>query len=121
MLNANQWIEVTLFGGLFGLIGQFIRMQLGMRKLRQENAGNKEALDAAYDGKKLWFSLATGAVAGALTAVGFGAVGDINSGTDFLAAYKDGTIPVSFILGLMVAGYSGADVIDGFVNTRIKR
>lgn len=119
MMGGTDWITLALLGFMFGTFGQFIRLSLGLKKLKQEYSGDKAAYDAAFEPGRMWFSLATGGAAGALTALGFASLGDTNA-TDFYKAFQEDKIPSSFILGLIAAGYSGSDVMDGFVRSKIK-
>ncbi|MCP4182439.1 MAG: hypothetical protein GY761_03870 [Hyphomicrobiales bacterium] len=119
MMGAQDWMALVMLGFMFGILGQFIRHSLGMRKLKQEYAGNKAAYDAAFEPGRMWLSLATGGVAGSLTALGFAGLGETNA-VDFYKAFQEEKIPASFVLGLIAAGYSGSDVIDGFIRTKIK-
>lgn len=105
-MSASDWILLTALGGVFGFAGQLIRMAMGLRKLHQASGGNKNVFSQAVDQGKLRLSLLYGVLAGGLAATGIAtttALPDLND------------IPATFVTGLMVAGYSGADFLEGIV------
>ena len=63
-MTPNQIIEKILLGGLLGLLGQGIRMAIGLKKLSDANAQNHVKED--LNGGRLMVSLFIGFVAGAL-------------------------------------------------------
>jgi len=92
------WLEALALGAFAGAIGQLVRAIAGLAKMtrRSESDGQLEGFQAS----KLVISLLVGATAGTLAALGL---------------LVDGKPPnVSTILGLMAAGYAGADFIEGF-------
>lgn len=95
-------IQNVLAGGLLGLIGQGIRMAIGLKKLSDVNAGSTAAATKP-DGSRIIISLFIGFIAGAL----------------FLLTKGENPIfTTEFIFTVIAAGYSGADFIEGlFSNT----
>lgn len=104
--NLNELITIVVAGGLLGILGQGIRMAIGLKKLSDANitkvAGEKNELN----GTRLMVSLFIGFVAGALFLLvkGVGKIGDSE-----------------FIFSVIAAGYSGADFIEGLFSTTIAK
>lgn len=100
-LSAAQWLQIAGLGAVFGILGQLIRAIAGIKKFHETNAAadEKETLSS----QRLVTSLAIGAVAGALAALATGSGLDLEK------------IQSSVILGLMGAGYAGADFIEAFM------
>ncbi len=100
-LSAAQWLQIVGLGAAFGMLGQLIRAIAGIKKFHETNAAadEKETLSS----QRLVTSLAIGAVAGALAALATGSGLDLEK------------IQSSVILGLMGAGYAGADFIEAFM------
>lgn len=103
-LTFTQLLEVLLAGGLLGIIGQGIRIIVGLKKLDdQRSAGATEAFTV----NRLLVSLFIGFIAGALAAI---------------ANYpEEGALSREFILGIIAAGYAGADFVEGVFNTFFKK
>ena len=106
MKTTNDIIEIIIAGGLLGILGQGIRMAIGLKKLSDANAqkGIEEAEE--LNTSRLLTSLFIGFIAGAL----------------FLLI----RIPVDlsnkeFIFTVIAAGYSGSDFIEGLFNTTIAK
>jgi hypothetical protein len=121
MTATNQSILISLLlAGLLGLIGQSIRVIVGLKKLRDEAAAEaqkkaaggategappsraqaKASYNELFDARKLWLSLFIGFIAGCLA----GLAGDYASGTAFSR---------EAILAMVGAGYAGTDFIEG--------
>src|ERR687886_297922 len=112
MDNATVLTNLLLCG-LLGLIGQGVRVIVGLKKLREEatsvadsasaaelsvSATPKAAYNQLFDAKELWLSLFIGFVAGCLAS--------------FVSDKLDlGSTEVR--LGIMAAGYAGTDFIEG--------
>jgi hypothetical protein len=95
----EHWLLAIGVGALFGALGQLIRTIPGTYK-RWQGAGGVPS--EPFSVQVLLMSVVLGAVAGMLAALFV--VGD-------LVAPKVGFSP---LLGLMAAGYAGADFIEGF-------
>jgi hypothetical protein len=108
--TASAWLSIVACGGVFGALGQALRIVPGMHKLNRRNA---ERPEQPFDWQVLGMSLVFGAVAGMLAAL----VGhDVLLGAD--GAPRMG---LSAVLGLMAAGYAGADFIEAFAGRRSTR
>ena len=109
-MNTEQVLVNLLLCGLLGLIGQGIRVIVGLKKLREEaTAQTAQALPVAsphatkaiyddlFDGRKLWLSLFIGFIAGCLASF----------------ARTDPEFTREVQLAIIAAGYSGTDFIEG--------
>lgn len=95
----EHWLLALAVGALFGALGQLIRTIPGTYKRWQGSGG---APSEPFSAQVLLMSVVLGAVAGMLAALFV--VGD-------LVAPR---VSFSPLLGLMAAGYAGADFIEGF-------
>ncbi len=104
-MTPNQVIERILLGGLLGLLGQGIRMAIGLKKLSDVNARreNKEELNTG----RLMVSLFIGFVAGSIYV--------LLDGTDSTSA--EHYVGNQFIFTVIAAGYAGGDFIEGLFGT----
>lgn len=111
-MTPQQIIEKILLGGLLGLLGQGIRMAIGLKKLSDANAqtNNKEDLN----GGRLMVSLFIGFLAGALYVLvnGFSDQPDVQDGE---------YIGNQFVFTVIAAGYAGSDFIEGLFSTYIAK
>jgi hypothetical protein len=99
-------IDQILLGGLLGILGQGVRMIVGLKKLHTANT--QKALDDEapdnFNSGRLLLSLFIGFTAGA--------IGILIKGTQDLSKNIG-----DYIVGIMAAGYSGTDFIEGVFNT----
>lgn len=102
-MTVDQWIQVLLLGGIAGLIGQLVRVAVGLKKQNDEAAEEGQKLGELLVPSRMVVSLMFGFAAGALSAIAIG----LNT-TDTFEAEK--------ILSLAAAGYAGADFIEGFAS-----
>jgi hypothetical protein len=105
IMENQQLLINLLFGGVLGMIGQGIRVIIGLKKLNDEAAaqaaGNdvktaKEFIKEEFDAKKIWISLFIGFLAGCLASF-----------------TRDAPFDKDVQMAIIVAGYSGADFIEG--------
>lgn len=102
-MTATDVINNVLAGGLLGLIGQGIRMAVGLKKLSDENSRREE--NEPVNASRLIISLFIGFVAGALYVL-------VNEGL-----FKDD----EYLFAIIAAGYAGADFIEGIFTTFINK
>lgn len=99
-------LSVILLGALLGIVGQMVRVLVGLKKLKDASE-TKADFDDQFDVKKLVLSLLyasiIGLVAGVLMAV------------DSLDKVWDR----STILAIIAAGYAGVDFIEGFLSKNL--
>lgn len=106
-LSALQWIQVFVLGAFAGAVGQLVRSIAGVaRQNRQasEAATTGHAPPPGYQVSTLVTSLIIGAVAGIIAAAVL---------NQSLFPAGDSGIPLQTILGIVAAGYTGADFIEG--------
>jgi hypothetical protein len=100
-MTVADTINEILLGGLLGMLGQGIRIAVGLKKL---NSSNPTDLDnSEFSSNRLLISIFIGFAAGAISLLLKGAPTKPDD--------KD------FILTIMAAGYSGADFIEGVFKT----
>lgn len=104
--TLNDVIITIVAGGLLGILGQGIRMAIGLKKLSDANVNKVEAEKSELNGTRLIVSLFIGFVAGALFLLIKG-VEQIDNN--------------EFLFSVIAAGYSGADFIEGLFNTTISK
>lgn len=100
-MSMSNWLELLLLGAVAGAVGQLVRAIAGFAKASRETAANPET-QKPFSASVLVVSMLVGATAGALAAVAM--QGDL----------LQPAITKQTILGLMAAGYAGADFIEGF-------
>nr|WP_321984274.1 hypothetical protein [uncultured Lichenicoccus sp.] len=101
----SQMLAALLLAGLLGMIGQGVRAVVGLKGLALQALDPNVPLPEAFNPTRLIVSLVIGFVAGALagTAMGIEQVGHAD-------------LTRAAMLGLMAAGYSGTDFIEGFIS-----
>ncbi len=103
-MDSNQWIIYLVLGGFAGMLGQGIRAAIGIKKLQDEAGDEGRLFSEKFSASRFFASLFIGFIAGSLTI--FFMI-DENSGID---------IEKEHLLALMVAGYAGADTIEGLAS-----
>lgn len=98
-------IQQLLLGGLLGLVGQGIRTIVGLKKINDEATSSERQFKDVFVPSTLLVSLLIGFCAGVAA---MASISDFK--TDFLATETKKTI-----LGLLAAGYTGTDFIEGFI------
>jgi putative chitinase len=102
-MDAAQTLAFLAVGALLGAGGQVLRAFIGIKKQIEAArlASPPRTVADWFDGKKLGFSFALGALAGILAAV---------------AQYApDQAITRDLLMGFAAAGYGGADFIEGLM------
>ncbi|OIN58854.1 hypothetical protein [Arsenicibacter rosenii] len=103
----DQILVKLLLYGLLGLLGQGIRVIVGLKKLQEKSVANtagtvndaKAEFDQHFDSKKIWLSLFVGFVAGCLASLS-----------------QDNELPTKEVqLAIITAGYAGTDFIEGLL------
>lgn len=97
----TSFIFVTL-GILLGLLGQALRVVVGIKKEVDQATAAGKTLKDSFDSVRLAISLMIGGLAGGLGAISL-------LGTE---------INRELLLTLVAIGYSGADFIEGFVRKK---
>ncbi len=102
-MHATDWLVVIALGAAMGLLGQGIRVVVGLKKTAEKAAAVSKTLADALVPSTLVVSLLIGSIAGALAAVA-------------TSNNLSGVIQAPALLALAAAGYSGADFLEGFMS-----
>ncbi|GAB2526682.1 hypothetical protein [Spirosoma aerophilum] len=107
MMSTERILLNLILCGLLGLIGQGIRVVIGLKKLKEEATAEaventatsaKSIYNSQFDGRQLWVSLLIGFIAGCLASFGH------DDTADFSREAR---------LAIVAAGYAGTDFIEG--------
>jgi hypothetical protein len=94
-------ILYIVLGIILGAVGQGARAVIGVKKAADEAAAKCQTrIDEWFDMKRLIFSLIVGAIAGCLAAI----------------LLIETPVNKELLLGLVAAGYAGADFIEGLMS-----
>ncbi|MCC7565433.1 MAG: hypothetical protein KO206_04030 [Methanomicrobiaceae archaeon] len=96
-MDVSIALVYVILGAILGAVGQGARAIVGVKKRADEAAEKREEMKDWFDLNYLLYSLILGAIAGVLAAV-------LLLGTE---------ITREVLLGLVAAGYAGADFIEG--------
>lgn len=110
--TSAQLINALLIGGTLGIIGQGIRIIIGLKKLDDSRsqalaAANGTVVKEAFTANRLFISIFIGFVAGTLAAL--------------VKPPSDKGYTTELIMALIASGYAGADFIEGLFNTYFKK
>jgi len=97
--EVNMLLSKILLGAVLGLIGQGIRVIIGLTKLKKEST-DQAAFNESFDIKELLLSLLIGAIAGIL-------------GVLSITTAKPDSKLSDLTLQLIAIGYAGTDFIQG--------
>ena len=70
-MTATDWVTGLLLGGLLGMLGQGIRIIVGLKKLNDEASVQGASFGSKFEGSRLGLSLLIGFIAGGLAVIGF--------------------------------------------------
>jgi hypothetical protein len=99
-------IQQILLGGLLGLVGQGLRIIVGIKKVNDEAQIQKLKVANLIEVSRIWISLLIGFLAGCLALVAM---------SNFMPDFFTGPNAKQHILALIAAGYAGADFIEGLI------
>ena len=108
-MTATEWITGLLLGGLLGMLGQGIRIIVGLKKLNDEASVEGANFSSTFQGSRLGLSLLIGFIAGGLAVIGFAQTPGLKTPSREL------------IVTLLGAGYAGTDFIEGFIQKYLPR
>ncbi len=104
-MSAHDWIVQFLVGGMFGALGQGLRVIVGLKKLNDSALLRGKAFGELFSSGTLVVSLLIGAIAGVL--------GTLTANMNLQAITREN---VMLLIGI---GYAGADFIEGFVRKEL--
>lgn len=111
-MTLNEIISNVIAGGLLGMLGQGVRIAVGLKKLNDSNTAKVAAgkTPEIFNVSRTVMSIFIGFVAGAIGMIVKGST--ISPGGDY---------NTEGIVTIIAIGYSGADFIEGVFNTYINR
>lgn len=112
-MNATDLLLNVLLGGLFGILGQGIRIVIGLKKMNEQKsvAAVTGQPGDDFSSSRLLISIFIGFIAGALAMI-------VSCFTDNDAPKK---ITLQLAIGIIAGGYSGVDFIEGIFNKYIPK
>lgn len=103
VLDASQWLDVLLLGGFAGMMGQVLRVVVGLKKAGEAASARGATLGEDLEPWRLVVSLVIGGAAGAVAAL-------------TTLDLADTKASMQQVMAFLAAGYAGADFIEGFVS-----
>jgi hypothetical protein len=104
--DPTKILSIILLGALLGIVGQMIRVLVGLKKLKDASE-TKSDFDDKFDLKKLILSLVYASIIG------------LAAGTLMAVDNLDKVWDRSTILAIVAAGYAGVDFIEGFLSNNL--
>lgn len=108
-MDIQQILLHLLLGGLLGLVGQGVRVVVGLKKLNEEAKSRGSSFKEEFAASQLLVSLLIGFCAGILAMI---------AAIDMEQA-KPETITTKIIMSIIAAGYAGTDFIEGFMRDKL--
>jgi len=105
-MDAWTVLSYLLLGGLLGVVGQGIRVVVGLKKKYDESLRLNKDLKEIFDARQLWISILISFLIGTVA----GILGVIN--------YIDQAITKEFLFTIIGIGYAGTDFIEGFIKKK---
>jgi len=112
-MTITEIINSIIAGGLLGMLGQGVRIVVGLKKMNDGNAVRAAGGETPqpFDSSRLIISIFIGFVAGA--------VGMLVKGNTIAGA--GGQYSTEAIVTIIAIGYSGADFIEGIFKTYVDK
>jgi hypothetical protein len=104
-VQTTEILSQIALGTLLGLMGQGIRVVIGLKKQSDEAAAAGKKRADNFDVVRLCLSLAIGAIAGSVSAI-------ILMGT---------VVDKEFLLTIITSGYAGTDFVEGTLIAQISK
>jgi hypothetical protein len=108
-MDTGTFVSNLLFGGLLGIIGQSIRVIVGLKKTYSLSLQTGQKFASVFDGRQLLVSLFIGFISGALGIITM--INFKNNQTEIITK--------EFVVGLVAIGYSGTDFIEGVIKKNL--
>lgn len=108
----SEYVSALVLGGILGMIGQGLRVIVGLKKLYDALADTGEELSGTrFDSRRLWLSLFIGFVAGS-----FGMILKIDyESVSTMIMNKE------FMISIVAIGYMGVDFIEGVMKSYLSK
>jgi hypothetical protein len=107
-MTPVDMLALILLGAILGMVGQGLRIAVGLKKVNEQAAASNKPLGEIFDIKKMILSLLCAAVIGSICGVLFA--------IDYIGKPIDKTT----VLAIITAGYAGTDFIEGFISKNLK-
>ena len=106
--SSNPWtiLGYILLGSVLGIIGQGIRIFVGLKKAQQQAESTLQWFDTKQIATSIIIAFVIGGAAGA--------IGIFN----YLTVYGGKNLTLKDIELIILAGYAGTDLIEGFISSR---
>jgi hypothetical protein len=102
-MGATDWVLTLILGGILGMLGQGIRVVIGLKKTNELAVNEGKKFSDLFQGNTLGISLLIGFIAGALAMIGVTGSMEVKNPSKEL------------IVTILGAGYAGTDFIEGFI------
>ena len=106
-MGTIDWVMTLILGGILGMVGQGIRVVIGLKKMNEIAAQEGKKFSELFQGNTLGLSLLIGFIAGALAMIGVTGSMEVNNPSKEL------------IVTILGAGYAGTDFIEGFIKKNL--
>jgi hypothetical protein len=106
-MRPEEWAMQALIGGLFGMLGQGVRVIAGLKKSSDSAAASGQDLADVFEGGTLLTSLLIGFVAGAIAMLAAG------------PAVPVAKMDHSLVMAIISSGYAGTDFIEAFIRRSV--
>lgn len=112
--SSDPWtiLGYILLGSVLGIIGQGIRVFVGLKKAQEQAESTMKSLswDQWFDTKQILTSMVIAFVIGGAA----GAIGIFN----YLTEFGPRNLTLKDIELIILAGYAGTDLIEGFISSK---
>jgi hypothetical protein len=98
-----EYVSALILGGILGMIGQGLRVIVGLKKLYDALEMTTDGSPSKFDSRRLWLSLFIGFIAGS-----FGMILKID-----YEAVTTMVMNKEFMISIVAIGYMGVDFIEG--------
>lgn len=98
-----EYVSALILGGILGMIGQGLRVIVGLKKLYDAMETTTDGAPSKFDSRRLWLSLFIGFIAGS-----FGMILKID-----YEAVSTMVMNKEFMISIVAIGYMGVDFIEG--------
>ncbi len=109
----SEYVSALILGGILGMIGQGLRVIVGLKKLYDALAEDGQTMGqtSKFDTRRLWLSLFIGFVAGS-----FGMILKIDyESVSTMIMNKE------FMISIVAIGYMGVDFIEGVMKSYLSK
>jgi hypothetical protein len=106
-----EYMSALILGGILGMIGQGLRVIVGLKKLYDALEMTTDGGPSKFDSRRLWLSLFIGFIAGS-----FGMILKID-----YEAVSTMVMNKEFMISIVAIGYMGVDFIEGVMKNYLAK